>query len=114
MRMVCERKEEKRRRDSTPFYFTPLVCEQSVAEAAVIQRGRDIHAHAVIDGALRGDLLQIEGLRQAVDLKQVAPQGAIDPSVGRNGSAIWSDGGRGDCGLPHPRGEMRTGRQAAS
>src|SRR5258706_12304919 len=68
MRMVGERKEEKRRRDSTPFYFTPLVCERLVAEAAVVQRGRDIHAHAVVDGALRSDLLQIENLRQAVEV----------------------------------------------
>src|SRR6195256_993351 len=68
MRMVGARKEEKRRRDSTPFYFTPLVCERLVAEAAVVQRGRDIDAHAVIDGTLRGDLLQIEGLRQTVEV----------------------------------------------
>src|SRR6267154_1811217 len=68
MRMISERKEEKRRRDSTPFYFTPPVCERSVAEPTVIRRCRDIDAHAVIDGALWGDLLQIEGLRQAVEV----------------------------------------------
>src|SRR5438093_7457039 len=53
---------------SAPFHSTPRGARRSVAEASVLQRGRDIDAHAVVDGALRGDLLQIEGLRQAVEV----------------------------------------------
>src|SRR3979490_1140974 len=70
MRMVgSERKEErKRRRDSAPSFYSAIRPWRSVAEAAVRQRGRDIDAHAVVDGTLRGDLLQIEGLRQAVEV----------------------------------------------
>src|SRR5712691_4781529 len=53
---------------SAPFHSTPWGARRSVAEASVLQRGRDIDTHVVVDGALRGDLLQIEGLRHAVEV----------------------------------------------
>src|SRR2546423_15084091 len=62
------RKKEKGAGTSAPSHSTPRSTRRSVAEAAVFQRGRDVDAHAVVDGALRGDLLQIEGLRHAVEL----------------------------------------------
>src|SRR5437879_11139418 len=68
MRMVGERKGRKKAPLLDAFLFYTAGCRRSVAEAAVVQRGRDIDAHAVVDGALRGDLLQIENLRQAVEV----------------------------------------------
>src|SRR5882762_835405 len=68
MRMVgSERKGRKRRRDSAPFYFTPLGV-RSVAEAAVHFRALDVDAHVVVDGALGRDLGQLERLLNAVEI----------------------------------------------
>src|SRR2546428_552431 len=68
MRMRMVGTNEKGAETSAPSHSTPRRMRRSVAEAAVFQRGRDIDAHVVVDGALRGDLLQIEGLRHAVEI----------------------------------------------
>src|SRR5260221_4242724 len=68
MRMISERNGRKRRRDSTPFYFTPLGYGRSVAEAAVHFRALDVDAHVVVDGTLGRDLSQLERLLNAVEI----------------------------------------------
>src|ERR1700704_2301713 len=49
-----------------------------VAETAVLNRGPDIDAHGVVQRAFRGDLVQLERLRHAVELPVEFPGPDLD------------------------------------
>src|SRR4029077_9828432 len=68
MRMRTVGTNEKGAETSAPSHSTPRRMRRLLAEAAVFQRGGDVDAHVVIDGALRGDLLEIKRLRQTVEV----------------------------------------------